>query len=89
MDKRDSLKSIKIRQSAAKPRIEERSETIPKGSRVEFKLYPKRGDIGYIYFISCSKTNRLKYIGQTIKEIEQEILNGYTNIRYSPIAIKR
>lgn len=58
MSKLDSLKKDNIGQSAAKPRIEERSETISKESRGN----PKQE--GTIYVLVDSKDS-IRYVGQT------------------------
>lgn len=49
MDKLDRLKSVEIGQSAAKPQIEERSTTIPEGSRSNPKqvVYHKTRNVIY------------------------------------------
>lgn len=62
MGELDSLKIVYIGQSAAKPRIEERSTTIPEGSTLHKKgkrtVYPKR----VIYKIE-NLVNKKLYIG--------------------------
>jgi hypothetical protein len=67
MDKFECLKNINIGQSAAKPRIEERSETISKESSFN-ENYCETGDLKiyhYIYFLIHPITMNIVYIGRT------------------------
>lgn len=63
MDKLDSLKTDNIGQSAAKPRIEERSTTIPKGSTS--KILEGNGSNICIYALIDPETDQVRYVGKT------------------------
>lgn len=72
MDKLECLKTVKIGQSAAKPRIEERSETRSKDRRVDIRFNSKQEEDSYVYFLKDSTT--------MVKEILLEGTNGYLMI---------
>jgi hypothetical protein len=65
MHKCESWKIIDIGQSAAKPRIGERSSTIPKGSRGN----PKKETYGFIYLFLDPITTEVKYVGKTTRNV--------------------
>ncbi len=65
MHKCESWKIIDIGQSAAKPRIGERSSTIPEGSRGN----PKKETYGFIYLFIDPITTEVKYVGKTTRNV--------------------
>lgn len=68
MGNRDSLKIVGIGQSAAKPRTEERSSTIPRGSTLLTRKW-KREAHGYIYMLADPFTGEIKYVGKTSRHL--------------------